>query len=429
MRTTDNNGGNFTVQEEHLENLSHIGNRSLKVLQEKNPNLLVFPQSLGQYNDDVEKTDIFSLSENQLTTYNLMGFVGRNSSQLTIASRFAREDKNDYFLHYMLQKVFAISLLDFEQTKNKESIWDFLIYLFPYFLKKAYAQGVYKAYKQQKYNDANVKGVIDVNRHIRKNTPFAGKVAYSTREHSYDNALNQLIRHTIEFMKTHPLGGGMLVNDSEIRDIVSKFNFITQTTYNKNARHKIVSANLKSISHPYFTEYKLLQKLCLQILRREKLSYGDDKNKVYGLIFDGSWLWEEYLNTILKDLDFIHPQNKINSRGIYLFNNNSYKRYPDFWKENIILDAKYKRLENNRVDRNDINQIISYMYVQKSKIGGFIIPSGVSDKRHIGELNGYGGNVLIFKLAIPQQVGNFKEFIERMGESEIVLKQNLESIF
>ena len=137
MRTTDNNGGKNldSFDSPNINDLTCIANRTLIDLQKDNPDLLVFPHSLGQYRDDVEKSHIFSLDDENLTTYNLMGFVGRNSSQLSISSRFAKDDKNDYFLHYMLQKVFSINLLKFDQTANKENIWDFLLYLFPYYLK------------------------------------------------------------------------------------------------------------------------------------------------------------------------------------------------------------------------------------------------------------------------------------------------------
>ncbi len=112
MRKRDNNCGEKLSDIEILNigDLSAIANRTLIDLQKENPDLLVFPQTLGQYRVDVEKSHIFSLDEENLTTYNLMGFVGRNSSQLTISSRFAKDDNNDYFLHYMLQKVFSINL-------------------------------------------------------------------------------------------------------------------------------------------------------------------------------------------------------------------------------------------------------------------------------------------------------------------------------
>jgi len=286
MRTTDNNGGKSIDNFDNLNiaDLSAIANRNLLDLQKENPDLLVFPHSFGKYRDDVEKPHIFSLDNENLTTYNLMGFVGRNATQLTISSRFAKDENNDYFLHYMLQKVFSINLLKFDQTPNKENIWDFLLYLFPYFLKKAYSQGIYKAYKKEEYNDSNVKGTIDVKRHILRNIPFTGKIAYTTREHSYNNNLTQLIRHTIEHIKTHPFGSGVLTSDSEVRDIISKFIFVTDKTYNSNSKQKIITSNLKPVTHPYFTEYSALQKICLKILRHEKITFGNNKDKVYGII-------------------------------------------------------------------------------------------------------------------------------------------------
>jgi len=430
MRTTDNNGGKNldSFDSPNINDLTCIANRTLIDLQKDNPDLLVFPHSLGQYRDDVEKSHIFSLDDENLTTYNLMGFVGRNSSQLSISSRFAKDDKNDYFLHYMLQKVFSINLLKFDQTANKENIWDFLLYLFPYYLKKAYSQGLYKAYRKVEYNDANIKGAIDVKRHILRNIPFMGKIAYTTREHSYNNDLTQLIRHTIEYIKTHPFGSGILTNESEVRDIVGKFNFVTQNSYNKNSRQKIISSNLKPFSHPYFTEYAMLQKICLKILRHEKITFGKEKDKVYGLLFDGAWLWEEYLYTILKSCDFQHPSNKTSTGAIYLFSEQKrYKRYPDYWKHNFILDAKYKN-PTEPIDRNDMNQIISYMYVKQAEIGGFIYPSkyiGKLNFKNIGKLNGFGGNVKTWSISIPQASENFKEFIKIMNENEQELRQSL----
>ncbi len=34
-------------------------------------------------------------------------------------------------------------------------------------------------------------------------------------------------------------------------------------------------------------------------LRYEKLKYGSGAKQIYGILFDGAWLWEEYLTTIL----------------------------------------------------------------------------------------------------------------------------------
>ena len=437
MRTVDNNGGKNIDKYDNIkiEDLSEIANRNLLDLQNVNPDLLVFPQTLGQYRDDVEKTHIFSLYEEILSTYNLMGFVGRNSSQLTISSRFAKDDSNDYFLHYMLQKVFSINLLKFDQTPNKENIWDFLLYLFPYYLKKAYSQGIYKAYRKEEYNDSNVRGAIDVKRHILKNIPFTGTITYTTREHGHNNFLTQLVRHTIEQIKTHPFGVGILTSDSEVRDIVSKFIYVTDKTYNNNYRLKIMSANLKPVSHPYFTEYAALQKICLKILRHEKITFGKDKDKVYGLLFDGAWLWEEYLNTLLKD-NYIHPENKTGKHRHYLFENNIQPIYPDFISKEepkSVGDAKYIPLDRQQAYSENSEKLtsiyyktISYMYRFSSNNGFFIFPKKEErfvDTYQIKETN---GTLKRIGLAIPQTSESFKEFIKTMNLNEQDLYKELE---
>ena len=435
MRTRDNNGGKNLDSFDNLNinDLTCIANRTLIDLQKDNPDLLVFPHSLGQYRDDVEKSHIFSLDEESLTTYNLMGFVGRNTSQLTISSRFAKDDKNDYFLHYMLQKVFSINLLKFDQTANKENIWDFLLYLFPYYLKKAYSQGLYKAYRKAEYNDANIKGAIDVKRHILRNIPFMGKIAYTTREHSYNNNLTQLIRHTIEYIKIHPFGSGILTNDSEVRDIVSKFTFVTQNSYNKNSRQKIISSNLKPYSHPYFTEYAMLQKICLKILKHEKITFGKEKDKVYGLLFDGAWLWEEYLNTFLKD-EFIHPENKTGKNRHYLFENFQ-SIYPDFISRTepksvgdakyIPLDRQHSYSENSERATSIYYKTIAYMYRFRSDNGFLLFPNQEISFFETYKIKETSGILKKIGLAIPQSSVNFREFIKTMNENEIELKLNL----
>ena len=435
MRTTDNNGGKSIDKFDilNIADLSVIANRNLLDLQNENPDLFVFPHSFGKYREDVEKSPIFSLDNENLTTYNLMGFIGRNFTQLTISSRFAKDDNNDYFLHYMLQKVFSINLLKFDQTPNKENIWDFLLYLFPYYLKKAYSQGIYKAYKKEEYNDSNVKGTIHVKRHIHKNIPFTGKISYTTREHSYNNNLTQLIRHTIEHIKTHPFGSGVLTGDSEVRDIVSKFMFVTDKTFNNNSRKKIITNNLKPVTHPYFTEYSALQKICLKILRHEKITFGNNKDKVYGLLFDGAWLWEEYLNTILKQ-KFIHPENKTGKHRHLLFENFQ-SIYPDFISKDepkSVGDAKYIPLdrqqsysESSEKATSIYYKTIAYMYRFSSKNGFLIFPKQDTSFFETYRIKETDGILKKIGLAVPQTAETFKEYIKTMNVNEEELKQNL----
>lgn len=432
--TTDNNQGNYLVPEcdEHLENLRAIGNCSVAELCKHNPDFLVFPQSFGIYHDDIENNSIFSLQDGVLTTRNMMGFVGRNETQLTISSRFSKEEKNDYFLHYMLQRVFSINIFKFDQTPEKENIWDFLLYLFPFFLKKAYSQGIYKTYLRNRYNDSHLKGSLDVNRHLRLNIPFCGRVAYSVREYSYDNPVTQLIRHTIEHIKSHPFGSGILSSDSEIRDIVEKIYSITQATYNRNNRRRVIVDNLKTVSHPYFTEYRSLQKICLRILNREKLTFGMQSDLVYGLLFDGAWLWEEYLNTILAR-DFIHPENKTGKHREYLFEN-SQSIFPDFISKHppmIVGDAKYIPLERTSCTENSERALnlyyktITYMYRFSSNCGLLLFPHPDTLFEKELKIKNTKGVLKEVGLAIPQHANSFKEFQSCMCRNEEEFRRSI----
>ena len=439
-----------------IENL--IANKTIDSLCKNNPNLLVFPQALGYHGDDIGEGVIISLYDNKISTNNIMGFVGVNQTQIDIRSRFAKINDEDYFLHYMLQKVFSINLFDIQHTISKQPIFDFLLYLFPHFLKKALSQGLYKKYKRFGYNDANVRGPIDVDRHIRQNIPFKGTVAYSTREHSYDNEITQLVRHTIEFIRAKAQGSTILNNDLETKECVSQIVMATQT-YNVRERNKIINQNLRPVRHPYFSAYTDLQKICLQILRHESIKYGQEKDKVYGILFDGAWLWEEYLNKIFeeKKLAIKHPRNKTGENGIQIYIGSN-KYYPDFYKKgeddidgikSIVLDAKYKRLGHGAIKdgqnisnkisicRDDLFQMITYMHTLPAKHCALLYPIEpdelqnaninkifVSDSR---KLKGYGGEIYGYGIKISAVKG-IKDFWDEMDKTEKKLCEDLKNV-
>jgi 5-methylcytosine-specific restriction endonuclease McrBC regulatory subunit McrC len=283
-------------------------------------------------------------------------------------------------------------------------------------------QGLYKEYRRNEYNNANVKGAIDVKRHLRLNIPFSGKIAYTMREHSFDNQITQLIRHTIEFLAGNQKWKKLLSCDSNMVDAVNQIRMNT-SSYNKNDRQKVINNNAKPFRHPYFSEYKLLQQICIQILRYEKLAYGKEKNKIYGLLFDGAWLWEEYLNTLLKG-KFYHPRNKSRENGYSLFEKTTERIYPDFVSKKppndvIIADAKYKHLESdNRGDNKYYYQVMAYMYRFDSTKGFLMYPcSGkISPTRKtiIGERK---GTLILLGFEIPN-AQNFRNFSDQIKISE-----------
>ena len=429
IQTKDNSEWRLTEKELcHLDTLKKLTEPTIADLcRKEHPNLLIFPQDLDVYGDKIGDAHIFEVKDEKIFTGNIMGFIGCGDTKVSISSRFA-QDSNDYFLHYMLRKVFAINLFDLQFNSDEESIFDFLIYLFPTFLKRAMQQGMYREYQTRRYNDANVKGRIDISRHIRQDIPFAGKIAYTTREYAQDNHLTQLIRHTIEYISHHQYLGNILHNDDNMSDCVKA---ICQATasYNRNERQKVINQNLRPISHPYYGEYRPLQQLCLQILRQEEMKYGRDDDEIYGVLFDGAWLWEEYLNTFLADIGFEHPRNKEAKGRKSLFTDGSGWCYPDFLSPEMVLDAKYKWYDDwSKVQTKDLYQVISYMHVLNRKKGGYVVPvDWTSSKLPSKTLKGQGGIMSIYGMDVAFKAESFENYYSNMALSEQEIINNLET--
>ena len=431
MRITDNQ--HKIVKEEFVEGYPKLSNllldRTLESLSQ-DERIFIFPNDLKNSPDLEKDQKIFETVNQKIKTGNVIGFLGCGQERLTISSRFS-DESNDYFLHYLLQKVLHINLTSLDVVLSREDkLYQLLMYLFPKYLQAAIRKGLYKEYHRFSYNDTNVKGVIDVRNHLKKNLPFTGNIAYTTREFTYDNPLMQLVRHTIEYIKNQKsIGQGVLDNLSTSRENVAEIVRVTPS-YKLADRAKIIRGNQsKLLRHAYFHEYRKLQELCLMILNQEKHGLGYQDQKVHGILFDVAWLWEEYVHTLLPK-DFIHPRNKEKLGGISVFSVGKRKVYPDFYQEElkIVLDAKYKKLEltEKGINREDLFQLISYSYILKAEKAGLVFPS--EDKvidNEIGKLAGYGALLKKWSIQIPQNFSSYREFCEMMENSEETFKRNI----
>lgn len=411
-----------------------IAGRTIEELCAGTERLLVFPFCLKDTDDRIASSTILELKgtakpdEVLVATGNIMGFVCVGQRQLKIGSRFDK-GRDDFFLHYMLQRVMHFNLLDMPTTEQDGDVLDLLVFMFPYFLKRALQQGLYREYRRYDHNDSHVRGAIDVAAHMRMNMPFNGRVAYTTKDYSYDNSLTQLIRHTIEFIATRRNGRVVLELD---RDTADSVRLVTAHTasYRKCCRADVVRQNLRGRVHPFYTHYTPLRALCLQILRHDELQYGDGCDEVYGILFDGAWLWEEYVNVVLEGEGFVHAENKNRKKGIYLFCDKKGVRYPDFYKAGFVLDAKYKKIAEaetpSDICREDIHQLMTYMYALNASKGGLVAPfPKVPGEIVTFRLKDKPGHTLsVFGIEISKAT-TYRDFVSEMAENE---RRFLESI-
>lgn len=428
MRITDNQ--HEISKEEFVAEYPNLSqallDRTLDNLSQED-NIFIFPNDLKNSPDLDEDQKILEIVNQKIKTGNVIGFLGCGQERLTISSRFSRKS-DDYFLHYLLQKVLNINLTSLDVGLSpEERLYQLLIYLFPKYLEAAMRKGLYKEYQRFSHNDSHIKGVVDVGNHLKKNLPFTGNIAYTTREFTYDNPMMQLIRHTIEYIKNQKsLGIGII--DSNRENIIEIIR--VTPSYKLADRAKIIRRNqTKPLRHAYFREYRKLQELCLMILNREKHGLGYQEQKIHGILFDVAWLWEEYVHTLLPK-DFIHPRNKEKKDGIPVFSDGSRKVYPDFYHKElkIVLDAKYKKLEltEKGINRDDLFQLISYAYIIQAEKTGLIFPSmEQSINRKIGEVAGYGVQLKKWSIQIPQNALSYNDFCEMLEISEEIFKSNL----
>lgn len=421
-------------------------------------------QSILQYGMPSE-TDASAESKRPgLRTTNIAGILNFRDRanglgmSLSITSRFFNVGEtgslaDDWLLAYMMDKVLNFNILKLDFSADPDGAWRRLLMLmFPVYLKRAMSKGMYRQYVRREHNDSRPRGTIDIARHIASNIPFRGTIAYTTREYDMDNPVTQLIRHTIEFIGTDARFGRQVFrpDDKDTRRYVRDIELATDAHYSPGDRARVVYENqTHMVRHPFYSEYRDLQRLCLMILTRRGVNPNDASGKVHGILFDCAWLWEEYLNLLLQrcyapeEYAVRHPRNKDRNRSTngaqYFFEGNIGLIYPDFLlfpqaegikadgeeTHTVVADAKYKPEGN--VNGDDYKQVLSYMYRFDSCLGLYLHPVGQD-----GRKDGLEPEVLrldvkerkgcsVVKLGLPVVKGpceTYQDYCRTMAERE-----------
>ena len=136
INLTDNNIGQPNAGifwRKDVAALFPIADKTIAELCRENENLLIFPYSIESSDDRIGESSVMSIlntddSEHvQISTGNIMGFIGVGDLQIKIKSRFDL-GRDDFFLHYMLQKVLSFNLFDLRHNDDQEDVFDFIIF-------------------------------------------------------------------------------------------------------------------------------------------------------------------------------------------------------------------------------------------------------------------------------------------------------------
>ncbi|MBM7560463.1 5-methylcytosine restriction system specificity protein McrC [Marinitoga litoralis] len=322
---------------------------------------------------------------------------GKYDVIIEIGSRFDK-GKKQLFLRYLLSQVYKVNLYKQSNPKadEEDSIWKWLIIIaFKNRLENAFKNGLYKRYKRFEKNDCNIKGTIDIERFIKYNIPFNGKVAYNKRELTHDNDIMHLILHAYDILnKKYPEKISKFINkNSKAYEAISTIKEVAPNYKNENIKSLMLKC-FGRINHPYYHNYEPLRKISLLIIKNKGVSFfGGKSSDIIGVIVNIGYLWEQFLyENVLKKIEEIELIYQDMIKLILKKEEEIIRKFslkPDFvikgGENKYVLDAKYKMgweifissinsKPNIEYIINDYRQITNYVYLLNANWGGAIFP-------------------------------------------------------
>lgn len=326
-----------------------------------------------------------------------------SDTTIFISSRFD-QNKHCHFTNYLLEKALDIRAFIFPemrpQADHDTALEKLLVIIFLRQINQAYKKGLFRQYRTYERNDSKIKGRIDIHRHIRLNPLFDGKIAYSYREYTVDNDVNRLILTAYELLvkKDQLFMQNML---TQFRDVKTCINQL-KNTISPASRQEIpglLNRTKKKITHSIYKEWEQVRQTAILLLKHMGVHITGDNTEseqIYGVLINIANLWERYLDRVFKE-NGLAAYTYQHSCRILTEPKNQYKiertLKPDFYftgkgqNPPVVIDAKYKKswseiFSTHRTDteiREDIFQVLSYMYIFGCKKGGVICPCLTTD--------------------------------------------------
>ena len=329
-------------------------------------------------------------------TGNYVGKFVWQGLEIDIKSRFSNT-----FLERMLNFANDIFLDDVSitgnQVKEDFDISKYIIYyMFIQNLEKAFLLGLPKAYKSIEHHDMKLKGKIDINKFIKYDIPFQGKISSVSREQKEIQEIIDVLYKAVKIIDKN--NKAFLKNISHIKTHLKQYksnNYVSNETINKAIKSK-------ALQNPIFAPYKKVLEYARFIINGNNIEEKNDgKQETFGFIINVAELFEIYVTKLLRN-KFSLDGWSVDSPKLPLYFDNKmfYARniIPDIvmtkGDDVMVFDTKYKKMlmrgtkENIwDVDRNDFFQINTYMsYYQNQKfnvkIGGLLYPIEKSFKEN-----------------------------------------------
>ncbi len=338
-------------------------------------------------------------------TGNYVGKFKWQDLEIDIKSRFS-----NVFLERMLNFANDIFLDDVSITGNKvDKSFDIskyiIYYMFVQNLEKAFLLGLPKAYRSVSHHEMKLKGKIDINKFIKCDIPFQGKISSVSREQKEIQEIIDVLYKAIKIIDKQSEKNSTKENKISFTKNISHIKtHLKQHKSNNYVSNETIIKALKSkaLQNPIFAPYKKVLEYARFIINGNNIEEKNGGNtKTYGFIINVAELFEIYITKLLQK-EFSDWRVESPPLRLYEEFGNSYlyqrKIIPDIVmiRDNdvMVFDTKYKKMKFTEIkgngvdiDRCDFFQINTYMsYYQNHhnkynvKIGGLLYPIEKNDK-------------------------------------------------
>lgn len=328
----------------------------------------------------------FDLKHNGVVFKQFVGVIQADNLTIEILPKIDRYESEDQKNKTKWQKVLIEMLRVTKKLKiqqagqanvSRQSIHLLDIY-FEWFLNEVQLlihQGLIKQYYKEKGNVKALKGKLEFAGHIQKNLVHKERFYTTHQVYDKDHLIHQILGQALGIIATLSKGNSLY---GKCKTIQLDFPEVKSIQANENTFSKIPKSRKTA---PYETALSIAR---LIILNYAPNICGGSENML-ALLFDMNNLWEEYILVRLKQA----CQNK----DIQVYGQNSTgfwsgitirpdivleKKINDTEKEVLVIDTKWKNIEQSQPSTHDLRQMYVYNEFWESTRAMLLYPSQIT---------------------------------------------------
>lgn len=325
---------------------------------------------------------------NNIKARNYVGFINYEGEEIIIYpkvfSNNVKENLEKYLMTniiYWLRKSSKIKLPVIDININIEeydTLLEIFISIFSKYTYKLIYNKPYNTYEEIDEETSFLRGRLNVNKYLKENIATGRWNNFNVvhEPFKYDNKLNQIIKYVCNKLSNYVLNNKSKENINKILFILNEVSDIYCT------EDHCQQINLNRLQH----EYELVLSFCEMFLRNTSISKSENDGKLnFCFLLPMEIIYEDFIFNFMKDnLSDCYKEIKEQKNNLFLaqaiVNDTAPKRMFNLKQdiylkkkngEEIIIDTKYKLLNNNPENKYGVSQSDMYQMCSYALIGGY----------------------------------------------------------